>query len=121
MMRAASLKLARREAERFLPDVCRIRRYAAGTADAQGYTSGTPTDTEAKCRVAPGVGREQLIAGQQLGVMPYTVRLPAETDVTRSDQIVWEDAIGHSHTFEVVGVSSGAAEVLRTATCKEVS
>jgi hypothetical protein len=121
MMRAGELRLRRREAERWLPDVCRILRYPPGTITAQGEVPGTAAETTVRCRVAPGVGREQVIAGQQLGVMPYTVRLPAETDVTRSDQIVWADALGHSHTFEVVAVSSGAAEALRTATCKEIS
>jgi len=112
----------RREAERFLPDLCTIRRYAAPTQGAQGETPGSPTDvTGVPCRVANGglSDQERVIAAQLTGIVDWIVSLSWNTDVRQADQILWTDPGGAVRTLDVKSTGERSMMVQRRVLCSE--
>lgn len=103
----------------FLPDVCAIQRYTE-TATGDG-TSQTWSDlaTGVSCRVSPlaSGASEALGADASLrAVAQWTIWLPAGTDVTVRDRVVYQ-----GRTFEVARVGARSYEVSRELICREVT
>jgi hypothetical protein len=104
--------------EQYLPDVCNVSR---GTETASG--DGTAVTwaaiaTGVPCRVSPlasGTG-ETLGADASLqSVAQWTVWVPAGTDATVKDRIVFG-----ARTFEIARVGARSYETVRELICREV-
>lgn len=102
----------------FLPDLCSIQRYTE-TVTGDGTTqTWADAATGVVCRVSPlasGAG-EALGADASLqAVAQWTVWLPALTDVSVRDRVVFQ-----GRTFEVARVGARSFEVVRELICREI-
>jgi hypothetical protein len=101
-----------------LPDTCSIQRYtetSTGEGTAQTWANHL---TGVACRVSPlaSGASEMLGADASLqAVAQWTVWVPALTDVTVRDRVVYG-----SRTFEVARVGARSYEVARELICREV-
>jgi head-tail adaptor len=102
----------------FLPDVCTIQRVTE-TSTGDGVSSSWATHLAGvACRVSPlaASASEALGADSSLqAVAQWTVWLPALTDVTVKDRIVYG-----SRTFEIARVGARSYETVRECICREV-
>lgn len=99
----AHLTQMRDQAERLLTDTCDVLRFTTVSDSEGGWTDTWATHLSGvPCRVAPTglTPNERIIAEKFAAERVYSVTLPAETDVTERDRVVWE-----STTF---GVKSSA-------------
>lgn len=103
----------------YLPDVCTIQRVTE-TSTGDGVSSSWATHLAGvACRVSPlaASANESLgAAGGLQAVAQWTVWLPALTDVTVRDRIVYG-----SRTFEVARVGERSFETVRECICREVT
>lgn len=100
-----------------LPGTAVIQR-AAGSADGMGgVTSAWSAAGTVSARLSPsGSGSDELIGGQAVNEAPWTVTLPALTDVRTTDRISIS-----SKTLEVVAVGAPRSyETCVRAACVEV-
>jgi len=115
---AGELTELRREAERFLPDVCVLERKTTAR-DEQGYEVETwATLSTVACRVADsGLSpTERLIADQLRATVSVVVTLPALTAIDEEDRITTG-----GRTLEAVHVGVRSNEIIRRCLCSEVS
>lgn len=103
----------------YLPDTCTIQRVTE-TSTGDGVSSSWATHLAAvACRVSPlaASASEALGADSSLqAVAQWTVWLPALTDVTVEDRIVFQTRV-----FEVVRVGARSYETVRECICREVT
>lgn len=102
MIGDAELASLRTEGLRAMPDVATILRRPA-TRTPGGFSGDFAALTTTPCRLSASVlggGDEQMAASQLAGIMPYTLVVPAGTDIKPSDRIQVPDANG-VRTFEV--------------------
>lgn len=103
----------------FLPDLCSIQRYTeSSTGDGTAQT-WSDLATGVACRVSPlaSGASEALGADASLqAVAQWTIWLPAGTDVTVKDRIVFG-----TRTFEVARVGARSYEAVRECICREVT
>lgn len=106
--------------ESSLPDTCTISRASSAADALGGQTLTWSTIATVACRVSPtsGVsGREDTRAARDTAVAPWMVTLPALTDVTAADRIVFG-----ARTFEVLDVAARMSWELDTrCACQEVT
>lgn len=103
----------------FLPDVCDIQRATETRSGDGTATTWSTIATGVSCRVSPlaSGASEALGADQSLqAVAQWTVWLPALTDVTVRDRVVFG-----SRTFEVARVGARSYEVSRELICREIT
>lgn len=97
-----------------LTDACTVNVRTLTSDGMGGYTEVWAT-TATVCRLAPASGDELVAAGQQRGVMGWTITLPAGTTITAKSRIT----IG-SRNFEVLAVSGALTrETARVCICQE--
>lgn len=104
--------------DQFLPDTCTIQRGTDTSSGDGTSTSWSDLATGVACRVSPlaSSASEALGADQSLqAVAQWTIWLPAGTDVTVRDRIVYS-----GRTFEVARVGARSYEVSRELICREV-
>lgn len=101
----------------YLPDTCTIQRVTE-TSTGDGVSSSWATHLAAvACRVSPlaASASEALGADASMqAVALWTVWLPALTDVTVKDRIVYG-----SRTFEIARVGARSYETVRELICRE--
>ena len=103
----------------YLPDTCVIQRGTAGTPSGDGTPVTWTNLATVACRVsiASQTGTEGLGGGDGLrAVNTWTIWLPALTDVTVQDRIVYG-----ARTFEIVRVGARSYETVRECICREVT
>lgn len=103
----------------FLPDTCSTQRYTETTTGDGTTQSWSDHLTGVACRVSPlaASASEALGADQSLqAVAQWTVWLPAETDITVRDRIVYG-----ARTFEVARVGARSYEAVRECICREIT
>lgn len=84
------------------PDTCDIYRDVAGRDSAgQPTVTPDPTPRTLACRVSPtgGGDRERAVADRLLTINTWDIALPADTDVVKTDRIVYA-----GDTFEILAV-----------------
>lgn len=102
----------------FLPDTCTVQRYTETSTGDGTSQSWTDHLTGVACRVSPlaSGAAEALGADASLrAVAQWTVWLPAGTDVTVRDRIVYQTRV-----FEVARVGARSYEAIRECICREV-
>lgn len=113
------LEFLRALQEEYLPDTCSISR-ATDTSTSDGLSqSWANVATGVSCRVSPLASSAAEALGASAGleaVSLWTVWLPALTDVTTRDRIVYG-----ARTFEVARVGARSYETARECICREVS
>jgi head-tail adaptor len=102
----------------FLPDVCVIQRYVE-TSTGDGTTqTWSDLATGVACRVSPlaSGAAEALGADASLqAVAQWTIWLPAGTDVTVKDRIVYGTRV-----FEAARIGARSYETVREVICREI-
>jgi hypothetical protein len=102
----------------FLPDTCSIQRVTE-TSTGDGVSSSWATlASGVACRVSPlATSASEALGGDASlqAVAQWTVWLPALTDVTVKDRIVYG-----SRTFEIARVGARSYETVRECICREV-
>jgi len=105
----------RREAERFLPEVC-VVQTPTDTRNAEGeYTKAYATSATVACRVAPSSYQqaERAVGAALAAQASWAVTLPAGTSVPADGRVVVNGV-----TYDVVGSTAGRSnEVLVRAYC----
>jgi len=104
----------------YLPDTCTIQRVTEGTPSGDGTseTWGTLASGVA-CRVSPlaSGANESLGGGEAMqAVNQWTIWLPALTDVTVKDRIVYG-----TRTFEIARVGARSYETVREVIAREIT
>lgn len=103
----------------FLPDSCSILRVTE-TSTGDGVSSSWATlASGVACRVSPlaASASEAMGADASLqAVAQWTVWLPAQTDVTVKDRIVYG-----ARTFEIARVGERSFETARELICREIT
>jgi hypothetical protein len=102
-----------------MPDTCTIQRYTETVTGDGTSQSWTDLATGVACRVSPlaSGASEALGADASLqAVAQWTIRVPALTDVTVRDRIVYG-----SRTFEVARVGAKSYETDRELICREAT
>jgi head-tail adaptor len=119
MLTTADLTAMRTALEASLPDTATISRLTRTADGAGGYTEAWATTGSAvACRVSPtgSQAAERQVAAKLAAVAPWTVTLPAETDVTTSDRI-----LTGGRTLQVEAVMAPRSwEVSRRVMCQEI-
>jgi head-tail adaptor len=120
MLSTADVDAMRATLEESLPDSCAVVRGTYASDGAGGRTQSGSSSTTVACRVSPTsltLRNAELITGERLtAVAPWTITLPAETDVTVSDRIT-----SGSRTFEVAAVLDPRSwELGRRVLCEEI-
>ncbi len=104
--------------EQFLPDSCSISRSTRAVTE-DGTSDTWATIATVSCRVSPlASGTNEALGGaeQISAIAQWTVWLPAGTDISVKDRIVYG-----SRTFEVARVGARSYEVIREVLCREVT
>jgi hypothetical protein len=118
MLTSDELVKMRAEAVLTLVDVCSIKRQVI-TDDGYGGKSKSESVVASAvvCRVGPSgrLPEERIFADRLENSMPYTVTLPALTDVEDGDVV----ALG-TRRLRVMGVARRSLEVVRRCVCVEV-
>lgn len=113
---------ARTALEEWMPDTCQILRATKGRSSGGGETRvWPPSGPVSKCRVRPdrqrGATVEQDAQGKATAIQGWRITLPAFTDVTTQDRILFG-----TRTFEVLGVHGPKSdELTRQAVCRELT
>lgn len=100
---AGELASLKAEGLRAMPDTATILRAAPTKTATGGSRPNYTAHHTTKCRLTASVlsgGNEQQAAGQLVGIMAYTMTVPAGTDVTPADRIQIPDGAG-VRVFEV--------------------
>lgn len=105
----------------FLPDSCSILRGTeTSTGDGSSMDWNTPgVIATVACRVSPlaaSANESMGAAGGLQAVAQWTVWLPAQTDVTVEDRIVYG-----ARTFEIARVGARSFETARELICREIT
>lgn len=102
----------------YLPDTCTISRATDGTPTGDGTPATWATVATVACRVSPlaSSATESIGGGQALrSESMWTIWLPALTDVTVEDRIVYG-----SRTFEIARVGARSYETVREVIAREI-
>lgn len=103
----------------YLPDSCTIQRGTEGTPTGDGTPEDWADLATVACRVSPlASSSNEALGGAQAiqAVSLWTIWLPALTDVSVEDRIVYS-----SRTFEVARVGARSFETVREVIAREVS
>lgn len=103
----------------YLPDSCVIQRATDGTPTGDGTPATWGDLATVACRVSPlASGSNEAVGGAQAlqAVNQWTIWLPALTDVTVEDRIVYG-----SRTFEIARVGARSYETVREVIAREVT
>lgn len=104
------------EANKYLTDTCTIRRTTLVPDEAGGTTETYVDRAGVACRLASTGGSEGKVAERMSLVTPWTVTLPAGTDITAEDCILMD-----GRTLEAAVVVTRPWEITRRVLCTEVS
>jgi len=118
MLNTAALAGLQSVAAYALTASCAIVRDTEVSDGAGGQTPTPVTVATVACRISLTGGQmpaERELAARLQVAAPYTVRVPAGTDVRETDRIVSD-----GRTYQVVGVIAPTWEVVRKAICEEV-
>ena len=117
MISDAELEAMRATLDESLPDSCQIRRATLASDGAGNMVPTWATVATVACRKSPSgnTPAERAVAERVASENPWTVTLPAGTDVRPADRLL----IG-SDTLEVVAPIARSWEISRRVVCVEV-